>query len=52
MTKMGLKTLAAVLTIGLLSKKHIDWTLVIALFSTLVTVALVAAYILERIGII
>jgi len=37
MRKIGLKALTAVLTIGRRSKKHIDWTLLITIFSTIVT---------------
>ena len=50
MNKMGLKTLAAILMLGPRSKKHVNWTLMIALICTLATVALVAAYLLERFG--
>jgi hypothetical protein len=48
MRRVGLKALTAILTIGRRSKRHIDWTLLIALFSTVVTVGLVALYILDR----
>ena len=47
MRKIGLKALSAVLTIGRRSKRHVDWTLVIAIFSTFVTVSLIALYILQ-----
>jgi hypothetical protein len=50
MRKIGLKALTAVLTIGRRSKKHIDWTLAIAIFSTIVTLSLVALYILQDSG--
>jgi hypothetical protein len=50
MRKIGLKALAAVLTIGRHSKKHIDWTLAIAIFSTIVTLSLIALYILRDSG--
>ncbi|HLX14755.1 MAG TPA: hypothetical protein VKS24_06060 [Bradyrhizobium sp.] len=45
MRKIGLKALVAILTIGRRSRKHFDWTLAIAIFSTIVTVGLVALYI-------
>jgi len=45
MRKIGLKALAAILTIGRRSKTHIDWTLAVAIFSTIVTVGLIALYI-------
>ncbi len=44
MRKIGFKALVAILTIGRRSKRHIDWTLAIAIFSTIVTVGLVALY--------
>jgi low temperature requirement protein LtrA len=44
---MGLKALTAILTIGRRSKKHVDWTLAIAILSTIVTVALFALYFLQ-----
>jgi hypothetical protein len=47
---MGLKAITAILLLGRRSNKRVNWTLVIALFSTLVTVALVAAYIFEHLG--
>jgi hypothetical protein len=50
MRKIGLKALAAVLTIGRHSKKHIDWTLAIAIFSTIVTLSLITLYILQDSG--
>jgi hypothetical protein len=45
MRKIGFKALAAILTLGRSSKKHVDWTLAIAIFSTIVTVGLIALYI-------
>jgi hypothetical protein len=48
MRKAGFKALTAILTIGRRSKRHVDWTLLIALFSTVVTVGLVGLYILDR----
>jgi hypothetical protein len=50
MRKVGLKALTAVLTIGRRSKKHIDWTLLIAIFSTIVTLSLIALYLFQRWG--
>jgi hypothetical protein len=50
MRKIGLKALTAVLTIGRHSKKHIDWTLAIAIFSTIVTLSLITLYILQDSG--
>ena len=44
MRKIGFKALAAILTIGRRSKKHVDWTLAVAIFSTIVTVSLIALY--------
>jgi hypothetical protein len=51
MRKAGLKAMTAVLTIGRRrSKKHIDWTLLIMTFSTIVTLSLIALYISQRWG--
>jgi hypothetical protein len=47
MGKMGFKALTAILTIGRRSKKHVDRMLAIAIFSTIVTIALVALYFLQ-----
>jgi hypothetical protein len=47
MRKIGYKALTAILTIGRRSRKHIDWTLAIAIFSTIVTVGLIALYVLQ-----
>jgi len=47
MRKIGFKALTAILTIGRRSKQHIDWTLAIATFSTIVTVGLIALYFLQ-----
>ena len=47
MRKIGFKALTAILTIGRRSKKHVDWTLAIAIISTLVTIALIALYVLQ-----
>jgi hypothetical protein len=45
MRKIGLKALAAILTVGRRSRRHIDWTLAVAIFSTVVTIGLVALYV-------
>jgi hypothetical protein len=50
MRNIGFKALTAVVTIGRHSKKHIDWTLAITIFSTLVTLSLIALYILQDSG--
>jgi hypothetical protein len=50
MRRIGLKALTAILTMGRRSKRRVDWTLLITLFSTIVTVALVALYLLDRFG--
>jgi len=45
MRKIGFKALAAISTFGRRSKKHVDWTTVIAIFSTIVTLSLIALYV-------
>jgi hypothetical protein len=50
MNKMGLKTLTAILMLGRRSRKHVNWTLTIAVICTLATVVLAAAYLFERFG--
>jgi hypothetical protein len=45
MRKINYKALMAILTIGRRSKKKIDWTLAIAIFSTVVTVGLILLYV-------
>ncbi len=47
MRKINYKALTAILSIGRRSKKQIDWTLTIAIFSTIVTVGLVLLYVLN-----
>jgi hypothetical protein len=47
MRKIGFKALTTILTIGRRSKTHVDWTLAIAIFSTIVTIGLVALYVLH-----
>src|ERR1700739_4639991 len=44
MRKIVFKALTVVSTIGRGSKKHVDWTLAIAIFSTIFTLSLVALY--------
>lgn len=48
MRKIGIKALAAILTIGLRSKTRIDWTLQITIFSTVVTLCLIALYVFQK----
>jgi hypothetical protein len=50
MRKIGFKALTAVLLVRRRSRKHIDWTLPIAIFSTIVTLSLMAPYCLQRSG--
>jgi hypothetical protein len=50
MRKISFKALTAVLMIGRRSKKHIDWTLAIAIFSTIVTLSLITLYVLQDSG--
>jgi hypothetical protein len=50
MRKIGFKALTTILTIGRRSKSHVDWTLAIAIFSTIVTVGLIALYVLQDRG--
>jgi hypothetical protein len=47
MRKVVFKALTAVSIIGRGSKKHVDWTLTIAIFSTIVTLSLIALYFLQ-----
>lgn len=47
MWKVGFKALAAIFMIGRRSKKHVDWTMVIAIFSTVVTLSLIALYVFQ-----
>jgi hypothetical protein len=47
MRKINYKALTAILSIARRSKKRIDWTLMIAIFSTVVTVGLVLLYVLN-----
>jgi hypothetical protein len=47
MRKINYKALAAILSIGRRSRKRIDWTLTIAIFSTIVSIGLVLLYVLS-----
>jgi len=47
MRKIGFKAITAIMTIGRRSKEHIDWTLAIAIFSTIVSIGLIALYVLQ-----
>jgi hypothetical protein len=47
MKTIGLKALAAALMLGRRSKQHVDWTLLIAILSTIVTLSLIAIYLLQ-----
>jgi hypothetical protein len=47
MRKVGFKALAAISTFGRRSKKHVDWTMVIAVLSTIVTLSLIALYVFQ-----
>jgi hypothetical protein len=48
MRKIGFKAFAAISTFGRRSKKHVDWTTVIAIFSTIVTLSLIALYVFQN----
>jgi hypothetical protein len=50
MKRIGLKALAAFLTIGRRSRKPFDWTPLITIFSTIVTFSLVGLYVWQRRG--
>jgi len=47
MRKTGFKAMATILMIGRRSKNHVDWTMVIAIFSTVVTLSLIALYVFQ-----
>lgn len=47
MRKIGFKALAAISTFSRRSKKHVDWTMVIAVLSTIVTLSLIALYVFQ-----
>jgi len=48
MPKIGFKAFAAILTAGRHSKRHANWTLSIAIFSTIVTIGLIALYVMQE----
>jgi hypothetical protein len=47
MRKIGYKALTVILMAGRRSKQHFDWTLAIAIFSTIVTIGLIALYVMQ-----
>lgn len=47
MRKIGFKALAAISTFGRRSRKNVDWTMVIAVLSTIVTLSLIALYVFQ-----
>jgi hypothetical protein len=47
MRKINYKALTAILSIGRRSRNRVDWTLTIAIFSTIVTIGLVLLYVLS-----
>ncbi|HLH71718.1 MAG TPA: hypothetical protein VKX96_00420 [Chloroflexota bacterium] len=47
MRKTGLKALVTLLTAGR-QRGHINWTLSIAIFSSIVTIGLVVLYVMQR----
>jgi hypothetical protein len=47
MARRGLKAVGMLLTRGRQSRRHANWTLTVAIFSTLVTVALIALYLMQ-----
>jgi|GEM_PF-7089756 len=48
MRKAGFKALVALLTTGRYSRGHVNWTLAIAIFSSIVTIGLVVLYFMQR----
>jgi hypothetical protein len=48
MAKSGLKAVRALMVLGRRSKHHVNWTLSVAIFSTLVTIGLVAIYLMQE----
>jgi hypothetical protein len=46
--KSGLKAARALLALRRQSKRHANWSLSIAIFSTLVTIGLVALYLMQE----
>ena len=47
MRKIGFKAVGALLTLRRHSRRHANWTLSIAVLSTLVTIALIALYLMQ-----
>jgi hypothetical protein len=48
MRKTGLKALTAILMVGRSSRERVDWALLVAIFSTLVTLSLILLYLCQR----
>ena len=48
MRKAGFKALVALLTTGRYSRGHVNWTLAIAIFSSIVTIGIVVLYFMQR----
>jgi len=48
MRKAGFKALVALLAAGRHARGHINWTLAIAIFSSIVTIGLVVLYFMQR----
>jgi hypothetical protein len=42
--KIGFKAFTAIVATGRRTRKHVDWTITIAIFSTIVTLSLIALY--------
>ena len=48
MRKIGFKAVGALLTLRRHSRRHANWTLSIAVLSTLVTIGLIALYLMQE----
>ena len=48
MGKSGLKAVRALMALGRHPKRHASWTLPVAIFSTLITIGLVALYLMQE----
>jgi hypothetical protein len=48
MGKVGLKAVRALMTLGRRPKRHANWTLSVAVFATLITIGLVALYLMHE----
>ena len=48
MAKSGLKAVRALIALGRHPKRHADWTLSVAIFATLITIGLVALYLMHE----